>query len=604
MAFRFLLLTILAVQSAAVRFGVDLANGKAHGQPPFKKSDRIAIVGAGPAGVHMASRLKQMGYTKTVLFERSDRVGGKSLTLYLNDTGECIQQKDKTGQMDTKSCVAHDMGTCFLHNGYHSIVDLVNEYNLTTTVAPEGRAMFSHFAKDSFSSQSMQEFVTSSIMDGVKKGTIKVPRYAFTTELKVLGALISAVKQYNILHESLLGKIEFSMPPRLNASTLQKINMTFAEFVEKNDLHALSGFLMFAHAAQGYGYVTSIPALYGLWWISPELLNRYVQMSFRQQLEKIADYTTKNKAGRICQSMRGCWVRGLVSWLVGGEAGAVKRTTTMLPEGYQKIWTTIAEKDGLDVRFGVDILEQGIDRQLASSSNTPIVIKYTQNGEQKTEEFQFLIYSGPHAHAKKYVKDLADQEQSIFSKLKSFVLATTLYASPPVKDYTDESHQLPIMYSADKMADSSQDGSWYADRYDDNIFAGVWNPTMQPRVGYQFYENYESDDSLKDTDRTPLRNKRMSLAPAVLHRFKQELAKQLVTNVTIIRQYPWPYFHHFEQEAIQEGMPWDLFEMQGERKTWWIGASACFESVHDVTNYNLMLLSKYMGAQFEAGRIV
>ena len=43
MAFRFLLLTILAVQSAAVRFGVDLANGKAHGQPPFKKSDRIAI---------------------------------------------------------------------------------------------------------------------------------------------------------------------------------------------------------------------------------------------------------------------------------------------------------------------------------------------------------------------------------------------------------------------------------------------------------------------------------------------------------------------------------------------------------------------------------
>ena len=41
-------------------------------------------------------------------------------------------------------------------------------------------------------------------------------------------------------------------------------------FLEKNNLHALSGFLMFAHAAQGYGYVTSIPAFYGLWWISPE----------------------------------------------------------------------------------------------------------------------------------------------------------------------------------------------------------------------------------------------------------------------------------------------------------------------------------------------
>ena len=27
-------------------------------------------------------------------FERSDRVGGKSLTLYLNESGECVQQKD------------------------------------------------------------------------------------------------------------------------------------------------------------------------------------------------------------------------------------------------------------------------------------------------------------------------------------------------------------------------------------------------------------------------------------------------------------------------------------------------------------------------------
>jgi NADPH-dependent glutamate synthase beta subunit-like oxidoreductase len=103
MAFRFWLLTILAVQSAAVRFGVDLANGKAHGQPPFKKSDRIAIVGAGPAGVHMASRLKQMGYTilhgytKTVLFERSDRVGGKSLIIYMNDTSECAKGQDRSG---------------------------------------------------------------------------------------------------------------------------------------------------------------------------------------------------------------------------------------------------------------------------------------------------------------------------------------------------------------------------------------------------------------------------------------------------------------------------------------------------------------------------
>ena len=58
------------------------------------KDARIAIVGAGPSGVHMASRLKQLGYTKITLLERSDRVGGKSLTIYMNETGECVQQQE------------------------------------------------------------------------------------------------------------------------------------------------------------------------------------------------------------------------------------------------------------------------------------------------------------------------------------------------------------------------------------------------------------------------------------------------------------------------------------------------------------------------------
>ena len=228
----------------------------------------------------------------------------------------------------------------------------------------------------------------------------------------------------------------------------------------------------------------------------------------------------------------------------------------------------------------------------------------------RREEFDFLIYSGPHAHAHKYVSDVVAKEKHIFSQLKSFVLATTLYVSDPVQDYTDKEHKVPIMYSADKMADSSQDGSWYADRYDDIIFGRAWNPETQIRVGYQFYENYEKYESLKDTDRSPLRDKIMTTAPEVQKQFEEELAKQHVTNkadahkkARILRQFPWPYFHHFDQQAIQDGIPWDLLEMQGESKTWWIGASACFESVHDVTNYNLMLLSKYMGASFEAGKV-
>ncbi|CAJ1390134.1 unnamed protein product [Effrenium voratum] len=594
MAVVFLVWASLAPLALGARVAVSGFASESRGPKP---GHRIAIVGAGPAGVHMASRLRQMGHTETTLLERSDRVGGKSLTIYLNEHGEeCEQQMDASGKVDTASCVAHEMGTCFLHNGYHSIRELVDEYNLTHVVPPEGRAMFSHFSTDRFHSQDMDEFVTSSIMDGVRSGTIYAPSWAIGSKLKVMVALLRAVKKYNTLHKEIFGEVEFSMPHRLSRETLQRINMTFLEFLQSNDLYALSGFLMFAHAAQGYGYVTTIPAFYGLWWITPELLNGYMQMSFREELEKFYDPKSE-----FFQQIRGTWVRAVVTAIVGGAADVVKRTTTMLPEGYQKIWTTIAEKDGLDVRYGVEILDQGIDRQLDDPS-APVRIKYRQKGKNEVieEEYDFLIYSAPHAHAKNFVKDVAIQEESIFSSLKSFVLATTLYSSEPVLDYTDSARR-PIMYEADKMSGPSHDGSWYADRWDDLIF-GQPIPGRQTRVGYQFYENYcQGGDMMCNSDRTPNEGGAMESSERALRQFRGELERQNVSGVNTLRQYPWPYFHHFPQEAVQEGKVWDLLEMQGQRKTWWIGASACFESVHDVTNYNLMILRKYMGAKIIQG---
>ena len=45
--------------------------------PGPKTDDDICIVGAGPAGIHMAVLLKRMGLTKLRIFEKSNRVGGK-----------------------------------------------------------------------------------------------------------------------------------------------------------------------------------------------------------------------------------------------------------------------------------------------------------------------------------------------------------------------------------------------------------------------------------------------------------------------------------------------------------------------------------------------
>ena len=102
--------------------------------------------------------------------------GGKSLTLYRDvNTGQpCTQTKDdRTEIVDTQTCVAHEMGTCFLHNGYHVVRDLVSELYLAPEVAPEGRAMYSSFAEDKFHTQEMGDFITSSIIAG-KSGLLAV----------------------------------------------------------------------------------------------------------------------------------------------------------------------------------------------------------------------------------------------------------------------------------------------------------------------------------------------------------------------------------------------------------------------------------------------
>ena len=61
------------------------AGGKGSAFPRIagpKYSDKVCIVGAGPAGLHMALELKLRNITNLVIFERDNRVGGKSYDVH------------------------------------------------------------------------------------------------------------------------------------------------------------------------------------------------------------------------------------------------------------------------------------------------------------------------------------------------------------------------------------------------------------------------------------------------------------------------------------------------------------------------------------------
>ena len=77
---------------------------------PRTLRDRIAIVGAGPSGIHMALALKQRGFKDVTILEKTKFVGGKSWTI--NHRG-----------------AANEMGTVYLQPDYNeTIIPLIKKY--------------------------------------------------------------------------------------------------------------------------------------------------------------------------------------------------------------------------------------------------------------------------------------------------------------------------------------------------------------------------------------------------------------------------------------------------------------------------------------------
>ena len=77
---------------------------------PNSYVDSIGIIGASPAGIHMAYLLKKKGFTNVEVLENSDRIGGKSNTFM-----HCS--------------VPQEMETCYLSPDYEKyFIELVNKF--------------------------------------------------------------------------------------------------------------------------------------------------------------------------------------------------------------------------------------------------------------------------------------------------------------------------------------------------------------------------------------------------------------------------------------------------------------------------------------------
>ncbi|XP_060072140.1 uncharacterized protein LOC132552013 [Ylistrum balloti] len=206
---------------------------------PESFTDRIAIVGAGPSGVHMALKLKEAGFSDVTVFEKEEEVGGKSKTLLYRD-------------------VVHEMGTCYSQPDYTELYRLLETYN-----AGDLRPLPSPTVWRG------QDKLTS-IQNMLAPAAEHLPDASL---LEIKDEFMKAIHRYLDVHNDLFGNYEGELMPRPSRYTLKHdLNMTLLEFMTKHNVDILANLFLQIQTIQGYGHLDEIPALYGLTWMTSNFL--------------------------------------------------------------------------------------------------------------------------------------------------------------------------------------------------------------------------------------------------------------------------------------------------------------------------------------------
>lgn len=260
------------------------------------KSDRVCVVGAGASGVHMAASLKKRGFDKVVIFENTDRVGGKCYDI--NYRG-----------------VPQAQGANVLEANYFNednLIPFVREYGLEDDLTEVTGLMDGHWvtnsAQDVGSKETPGQF-----------GLRIISKFTNSTSIKVnIGYQLDAIVRYIKLHKEMFGLYDGDLMRRPTPDVMYRIRGTIMDFLTRENLLGMVPTFHRTQTAAGYGYLDEVSALYGLIWHNPRLVLTIVLIGLKKSKSPFAVHSFKS--------------------------------------GYENIWKTVVKKDQLDIRFHVDIL--------------------------------------------------------------------------------------------------------------------------------------------------------------------------------------------------------------------------------------------------------
>jgi len=241
--------------------------------------------------------VEKCGVGKVIILEKGSKrrgVFGKSVSVDDTDNPE----------------IYHEMGACYLHSAYYAIVDLVKELGLEKTHLPmrdlKGTAGASEDVAEGFGRPyrfqlteedyalhpNLRKFQRNADEPGF--ATIGDYNLALTEETLLWPSLwglpdklqlipvVGSVIKYMALHRAILGEYEFSMPPFPRDEAIQsRLNKSFKDFLVDEGVSALVPLFRYAMQAQGYRSLEKVAAWYGLGWITPIFMRRFLERKIR-----------------------------------------------------------------------------------------------------------------------------------------------------------------------------------------------------------------------------------------------------------------------------------------------------------------------------------
>ena len=339
-------------------------------------SDRIWIIGGGPAGISAAMYLQKKGYDNYVVFERLNKIGGKSYSPRIEVNGE--SRSYETGAI---------MGAIT----YHAVHEVEEFAGVTHADGPNMRRMYrDKTGKEIYPFDPKQDFSIRKMLGLLKlKRQMKKLVQIMETKYKgydCYGHRGVAQGRYSGLSKGLddaLQHIEGVNP------NLKDLALPFDQFCKLNGVEEVMRIWLGPYTSFGYGYFDEIPAAYVMKYLDTTTAIEFINMR-------------------------------LWTW----------------KDGTQSIYEAANKRLAHPALLNTEVVK--VERP-AEGTEGKIKVTVRHEGEERVEEFDKLIVTTPLDYFANYA-DAREEEKELFGKIihekyVDFIATFEKDAGPTISGY-------------------------------------------------------------------------------------------------------------------------------------------------------------------------